>query len=121
MCDAAKRSQYNFIVDSFNCKNASIIDFKEVIKFIKRNCDIALFDGNADYIDESCHDINGCLFIVALTNYKPIKYAFSLAEQVRKKFYCDVTLTMTDDEGCDEYRFYRASDLIKKKAIKNER
>jgi hypothetical protein len=119
MCGHAKRSQYNFIVDSFNCKNKSILDFTEVIKFIKRNCDIQLFDGNSDYIDEACHEIFQSLFIVAHTKYKPMQFATMMAEDIRKKFYSDITLTMTDDEGCNEYRFYKGIDAIKTKKAAN--
>ncbi len=115
MCDQAKRAQYNFIIDSFNTKNKSMLDFTEVIKFIKRNCDSQLFDSNADYIDEACHEIGQSLFIIAHTKYKPLHMAIRVAEDIRKKFYCDVTLTMTDDEGCDEYRFYKGHEASKTK------
>lgn len=118
MCNHAKRSQYNFIIDSFNCKNSTILDFDEVIKFIKRNCDTPLFDGNSDYLDEACHLIGDSLFIILLTKYKPLHMATRVAEDIRKKFCCDVTLAMTDDEGCNEYRFYKGRDAIKtKKAV----
>jgi hypothetical protein len=108
----AKRSQYNFIIDSFNHKNNSILELSEVIKFIKRN-DIELFENHSESVDQSCFEVPNSLIIILYCKWKPIDLAISLCKKVRDKFGCDTTLTMTDDDECNEYRFFKGSDYGK--------
>ncbi len=105
----AKKSQYNFIVDSFNHKNNSILDFVEVIKFIKKN-HLELFDNMGEYVDEAAFETPQSLFIVTHCKWKSREMPKNMAQAIRNKFGCDVTFTMTDDDECDEYILFKGKD-----------
>ncbi len=112
MICGAKRSQYNFLIDSFNHKSLSQTEFPEIIKFIKKN-DVDVFDGFAEYANESYWEHGDTLVIIICCKWKPMNMAIRMANKIRDKFFCDVTLTMTDDDGCNQYYFLKGSQGIK--------
>jgi len=117
VCDA-KHTRYNFLIDFFDCKNNRSIAFLDMIKYIKNNSD-DLFSGyDIEGIDDCFIEISNALFLVVFCKWKPMNYAISVANKIRDKFYCDVTLTMTDDDGCNQYYFLKGSQGIKTKKLK---
>jgi hypothetical protein len=105
MCEA-KRSQFNFIIDLWNAKALKSIELEDMLKYIRKNCIDELFDGNLDLFNHSYIDFSG-LIITAHTKYKSFDMAVRVAQQINKKFHNNITLTMTDDCGCDKYEFFK--------------
>ena len=66
-----------------------------------------LFDGIPEVLDNCCFVFGESLVIIAHCRWKPINLAIYLASKIRNKFHCDVTLTMTDDDGCNQYEFFK--------------
>jgi hypothetical protein len=112
MC-SAKLFQYVYVIDSFNRKNNSIIDFAVVNKFLKLN-HIDMFDNNTECLDENSFLIGQGAIIVINTKWKHMNQAIQLAVSIRNKFGCDISVSMTDDDGCNEYQFFRGVDCEKK-------
>ena len=112
----AKHSQYNFIIDSFNHKKLTRNEHDEIIKYIART-----YRGKdhsfTEYLEDSYWKHGQSLVFIIFGKYENFNVALHLAQSIRDKFYCDVTLTMTDDDDCNEYQFFKGA-VASKPALK---
>ena len=94
----AKRFEYHLIISLWNKKKPAELDPQKVLAFLKKS-----YLGQGHSFEDVCvgsPQLGNNLIVGIYGKYLKFDAIEGLATKVSDKFFCDITMTMTDDDGC---------------------
>ena len=95
-----KRFEYHLIISLWDSKKLKFIESGLILKYILKNNLKSLYQDDNEVFDHS-HAVLGNNIILACSG-KWLKYEAveQMAITISNKFHCDISMLMTDDDGC---------------------